>query len=267
MVLEATMLCIDNSDFSRNSDYPTTRLEAQKDAMNLLAGAKSQDNPENSIGLMSLAQNSKILVTPTDDLGKILNTLHVISTGGITNISVGLQKAHLTLKHRLNRNQQMRIVMFIASPIQTNIDELKIIGKRLKKNNVAVDIISLGDYTTNDEKLEVFIHSVNKSNNSKLIKVPRESNIATTILDDSRFTNTRSAFAASAVSSSLNYQESGDEDSELALALRISLEEERKRQEQQAIDELKDTDSPPSEEDEDNLLQHALLLSQDDEKK
>ena len=32
MVLESVIVCIDNSEFSRNGDYFPTRLEAQKDA-------------------------------------------------------------------------------------------------------------------------------------------------------------------------------------------------------------------------------------------
>ena len=42
MVLEATYLCIDNSDFMRNGDFAPSRMEAQQDAVNLLAGAKTQ---------------------------------------------------------------------------------------------------------------------------------------------------------------------------------------------------------------------------------
>ena len=42
MVLEATYLCVDNSDFMRNGDFAPSRMEAQQDAVNLLAGAKTQ---------------------------------------------------------------------------------------------------------------------------------------------------------------------------------------------------------------------------------
>ena len=42
MVLEATYLCVDNSDYMRNGDFAPSRMEAQQDAVNLLAGAKTQ---------------------------------------------------------------------------------------------------------------------------------------------------------------------------------------------------------------------------------
>ena len=45
MVLEATYLCVDNSDYMRNGDFAPSRMEAQQDAVNLLAGAKTQVLP------------------------------------------------------------------------------------------------------------------------------------------------------------------------------------------------------------------------------
>ena len=55
MVLEATVVCVDNSDFMINGDYKPTRLQAQAEAVNLLAGAKTGSNPENTVGVLSLA--------------------------------------------------------------------------------------------------------------------------------------------------------------------------------------------------------------------
>ena len=56
------------------------------------------------------------------------------------------------------------------------------IAKKLKKNNVAVDIVSFGNEETNDEKLEAFIEAVNSGDNSHLVSVP-----AGTVLADSLF--------------------------------------------------------------------------------
>ena len=39
----------------RNGDYTPTRLEAQKDCVNILFGAKTQANPENTVGLLTMA--------------------------------------------------------------------------------------------------------------------------------------------------------------------------------------------------------------------
>ena len=39
----------------RNGDFPTTRLTAQNDAVNIIFGAKVEQNPENTIGVMTMA--------------------------------------------------------------------------------------------------------------------------------------------------------------------------------------------------------------------
>lgn len=36
------MICIDNSEWMRNGDYSPTRFDAQKDAVSLICGAKTQ---------------------------------------------------------------------------------------------------------------------------------------------------------------------------------------------------------------------------------
>lgn len=73
------MICIDNSEFTRNGDYTPNRFQAQTDAINLLAGAKTEANPENTVGILTMAgKTPRVLVTPTTDLGKILISMQVI---------------------------------------------------------------------------------------------------------------------------------------------------------------------------------------------
>ena len=272
MVLEATILCIDNSDFCRNSDFTPNRLEAQKDSLNILACGKMQQNPENTIGLLSLAGKvPRVLVTPTDDIGLLLNHVHNTSTQGIINLPIGLQVAYLALKHRSNKHQRMRIVVFVGSPITTDTDQLKQVGKKLRKSNVACDIIDFSG-NENHEKLNVFIDAVNKNNNSTLLTVPKGSNISNVILNSPIMAGDNvptSEFAAAASAAQMRHMgdAAGGEDPELEMALRISLEEERSRQEaalsameeggsnQQPIDQI-DT------EEDDDLLNRALELSQ-----
>ena len=53
--------------------------------------------------------------------------------------------AHLALKHRQNKHQRMRIVLFVGSPVHTDKNKLAAVGKKLRKCNVAVDIVSFGE--------------------------------------------------------------------------------------------------------------------------
>lgn len=284
MVLEATILCIDNSEYVRNSDFLPTRLQAEADAMNLLAGAKTQSNPENSVGVLSLGGKvPKVLVTPTQDLGAVLNSVHAVQMEGTVNIATGVQVAHLALKHRQNKHQRMRIVLFVGSPIPSDQDNLVAVGKKLRKCNVAVDVVSFGDVEENAEKLEAFIGSVNKNNNSNLVTVPHGAVLADVLLSTPIFLDADSAgaggsgFAAAAAAAQsaaaqgniegADMDMMGTDDPALLLALRVSLEEERARQEAQAQAETT-TDAPAVESvqedtsmDEEALLQQAIALS------
>ena len=145
MVLEATYLCVDNSDYMRNGDFAPSRMEAQQDAVNLLAGAKTQSNPENSVGVLSMAgRGVEVHVALTSDVGKILSLSHGIKIGEKANLMGSIQVAQLALKHRQNKNQRQRIIVFVGSPIENEEKDLVKLGKKLKKNSVAMDIINFG---------------------------------------------------------------------------------------------------------------------------
>ena len=74
MPLESTMVCLDNSEFMRNGDFTPTRYEAQHDAANLVCGSKTQQNPESTVGVLTMAGGTgagvQVLTSPTDDMGK-----------------------------------------------------------------------------------------------------------------------------------------------------------------------------------------------------
>jgi hypothetical protein len=60
--------------------------------VNLLAGAKTQANPESCVGVLSLAGKvPKMLVTPTPDLGKVLNSMHDVPLDSMTHVTTGVQ--------------------------------------------------------------------------------------------------------------------------------------------------------------------------------
>jgi len=110
---------MDNSEHTRSGDYVPTRFSAQTDAVNLLAGAKTQAHPENTVGVLTMAgKTPQVLVTPSQDLGRVLNCMTEIDVQGQSNFSAAVQIAQLALKHRQNKNQRQRVVIFVASPIK-----------------------------------------------------------------------------------------------------------------------------------------------------
>ncbi len=54
MGLEATMILVDNSEYSRNGDFFPSRWEAQKDSVSMVSQAKLQANIESGVGLMTM---------------------------------------------------------------------------------------------------------------------------------------------------------------------------------------------------------------------
>ncbi|CAA7391395.1 unnamed protein product [Spirodela intermedia] len=243
MVLESTMICIDNSEWMRNGDYSPSRFQAQTDAVNLICGAKTQSNPENTVGIMTMAgKGVRVLVTPTSDLGKILGCMHGLEVGGEMNLTAGIQVAQLALKHRQNKKQQQRIIVFAGSPIKYEKKTLEAIGRKLKKNSVALDIIDFGEEEDGKpEKLEALLSAVNNNSSSHIVHVPPGPNALSDVLISTPiFTGDGdggSGFAAAAAAaaaggmSGFDFGVDPNLDPELALALRLSMEEERARQE------------------------------------
>jgi len=290
MSQEATMICLDNSDYMRNGDFTPTRMEAQHDAVQIIAEAKTQQNPESTIGAMLGAGSSPtVLVTLTPDIGKFLTSLHGIRIGGELDFVSTIQVAQLALKHRQNKNQQQRIIIFVGSPVKSNTDELVRLAKKLKKNNVAVDIINFGE-AENTEKLEAFINAVKTKDNSHILTVPPGPHILSDLLLSSPIINGGSSDMGATGSNGTSAPAHGEYggidpsiDPELALAMKYSLEEERARQEKkdssttsapsEPTKQETSSTNPPSQpqqtsstsamdvEDEDEELKQALALS------
>ncbi|KAL3031732.1 hypothetical protein AAZX31_02G044700 [Glycine max] len=243
MVLEATMICIDNSEWMRNGDYSPSRFQAQTDAVNLICGAKTQSNPENTVGVLTMAgKGVRVLVTPTSDLGKILACMHGLEIGGEMNLAAGIQVAQLALKHRQNKKQQQRIIVFAGGPVKHEKKMLEMIGRKLKKNSVALDIVNFGEEDEGKtEKLEALLSAVNNNDTSHIVHVPSGPNALSDVListpiftGDGEGGSGFAAAAAAAAAGGVSGFEFGVDpnlDPELALALRVSMEEERARQE------------------------------------
>ena len=105
-------------------------------------------------------------------MGNILNSLHNASVGGQLNFVEGVQVAQLALKHRRNKNGAQRIVLFVGSPVEAEQKALVKVGKLLKKNNIAVDVVVLGDRDGNADKLRAFVDAANANDNSNLVAIP-----------------------------------------------------------------------------------------------
>eukprot|EP00730_Choanoeca_flexa_P000333 TRINITY_DN10152_c0_g1_i1.p1 TRINITY_DN10152_c0_g1~~TRINITY_DN10152_c0_g1_i1.p1 ORF type:complete len:396 (+),score=105.54 TRINITY_DN10152_c0_g1_i1:66-1253(+) len=247
---EATIVCVDNSEYMRNGDFNPTRLDAQKDSCNLICGTKLRSSPENSIGLMTMAKR-QVIATLTTDLGKILKGMHSIKAEGSIDFLSALAVAQLVLKHRESKTHRQRIVVFVGSPIDAEEAQLVKLGKKLKKSNISVDVISFGEEDANQSKLEAFIHAVNKEESSHLVAVPSGSGVLSDSLLSSPILEGAGGAPGGGPSAGGNdFSEYGgidpSADPELAMALRISLEEERQRQQREGGGGMDTGDDKPA---------------------
>ncbi|OWA53626.1 26S proteasome non-ATPase regulatory subunit 4 [Hypsibius exemplaris] len=232
MVLESTIVCVDNSEYMRNGDYNPTRLLAQADAVSLICSAKTRSNPENNVGLVTF-NNGRVIVTLTSEVPKLLANLHQIQPLGMINFETGIRVAHLALKHRQGRNHKMRIIAFVGSPVAEDEKELIRIAKRLKKEKVNVDLIIFGQEQGNSEKMKVFIDTLNgkEGTSSHLVTINPGPQLVEALLSSPVIQGEDGAGGVGGQQGGFDFGLDPNDDPELALALRVSMEEQRARQE------------------------------------
>lgn len=93
--------------------------------------------------------------------------------GGSADLQTAINVAQLALKHRQNKNLRQRIIVFLGSPAagSPGLDEKNIqkLAKKLKKNNIAIDIICFGDGIEEDSEtslLKALVDGANSGDNS-----------------------------------------------------------------------------------------------------
>nr|BAN42073.1 26S proteasome regulatory subunit RPN10, putative [Entamoeba invadens] len=154
---ECVVCVIDTSGYMNNGDYNPSRMEAQIEAVQSITTVKLQKNPENYVGSIAAGSESKrILVTPTNDFGKILSGLHLAKVGGLSDFKQALLVAKLALANRVEKIYTQRIILFVGSPINMKEEETAEIINALKKNGIALDIVSFGEVVDNAKVLETF---------------------------------------------------------------------------------------------------------------
>ncbi|ESL07149.1 proteasome regulatory non-ATPase subunit [Trypanosoma rangeli SC58] len=229
---EACFLCLDSTEFMRNGDQFPTRFLGVQEAASLLANAKIQMNAENTVGFLTLGGNAcTVFETLTLDVERVMCSLANISIRGKQcHFSQGLQIALLALSHRTNPRAEKRIVAFIGTPLSETDEELDKLARKLRKDDVAVDIVGVC-VEANVSRLTAFVDKLNKNGNSRFLNIPVGANLTDALMSSPILlgadgvggaTNSHDAFQGFGVDPS--------NDPDLAMAIRMSLEEEQQRQ-------------------------------------
>ncbi|PRQ22633.1 putative 26S proteasome regulatory complex, non-ATPase subcomplex, subunit s5a [Rosa chinensis] len=242
---QATMICVDNSEWMRNGDYSPSRFQAQADAINLICGAKTQvkdsifftkpcQSGKHSWGVDNGGKGVRVLATPTSDLGRILACMHGIGND----------------------------------------------REEIEEEQCALDIVDFGEEDDGKpEKLEALLSAVNNNDSSHLVHVPPGPDALSDVListpvftgdgeGGSGFAVAAAAATAAAIGGSSGYDFDVDPniDPELALALRVSMEEERARQEaaaKRSADEAssRQGEEPPSKSEDVTMTESGSAMS------
>jgi len=236
------MIIVDNSEPSRNGDYTSTRWQAQVDAVSIIHSTKMRAHPQSAVGLMSMGGNGpEVLSTFTSDFGNILSGLHRTKIHGTPHLSSSIQVAGLALKHRSEKSQRQRIIVFSCAPIMEDEKSLVKLARKMKKNNVSIDVIAFGDLDSDTtKKLEAFVENVKGSDGSHLAVIPPSANLLSDELQLTPILGGDGTGAGAGVAEDGGdasvFQDTAENDPELAFALRLSLEEEKNRQEKEKRD-------------------------------
>ncbi|CAG2122920.1 unnamed protein product, partial [Medioppia subpectinata] len=148
---------------------------------------------------------------------------------GEINLMTGIRVAHLALKHRQGKNHKMRIVVFVGSPVDSDEKELIKLAKRLKKEKVNVDVVNFGEEQLNTDKLTAFIKAL-EGTASHLVTVPPGPHLSDALISSPVIQGEDGTGAVGIGGSGFEFGIDPNEDPELALALRVSMEEQRQRQ-------------------------------------
>ena len=86
---EATIVILDNSEYSINGDYEPTRWMSQIDAAGLLIQTKLEQSHQNAMGIaLSAGKHAQIICTPSNDITKVTSYLYGIKLHGNQKLSV-----------------------------------------------------------------------------------------------------------------------------------------------------------------------------------
>lgn len=154
-----------------------------------------------------------------------------------------LTVTQLALKHRQNKSQRQRIIVFTCSRIPEDEKTLVKLAKKMKKTNVSIDFVAFGDLDDDTtKKLTVFNENVKSGDGSHLAVIHPGPGLLSDQLVTSPIINGDGSAGTGGVGGGADGGDGGgfefgfdpSGDPELALALRMSMEEEKARVDKQA---------------------------------
>ena len=92
-----------------------------------------------------LVNRVEMRLTQTNDGDELSNAINNIQINGDADLLTSIKIAQLSLKHRKNKSQRQRIVVFVGHPMTGTEEDYEDVGLRLKKNTVSIDVINFAN--------------------------------------------------------------------------------------------------------------------------
>ena len=84
----------------------------------------------------------------------------------------------MALKHRQNKSQKQRIIIFNCSPVEEDEKNLVKLAKKMKKTNISIDIVAFGELSDDTlKKLRAFNENSQSAEGSHLAEVQPSGNL------------------------------------------------------------------------------------------
>ncbi|KAF7683813.1 26S proteasome non-ATPase regulatory subunit 4 [Astathelohania contejeani] len=212
-MVEATVIVLDNSRYMQNQDYLPNRYTLQMESIKSIIFSKFDENNENVLGIVPTAQPAPNYITPTREKNHINLFISKLELNQNSPLDKILYLAIQSLSHRSQPNK--RLIIFLGSPIgndeNTDIILSKIIDQIITITNrgVIVNMILFAEAMVYYEWLQTEIDNPNF-------------NIVAINPDDNFYG------IVSGIVGGITGEEDFEDDPELMMALKLSLEESQK---------------------------------------
>ncbi|XBW37029.1 hypothetical protein QEN19_002609 [Hanseniaspora menglaensis] len=223
-------IIIDNSEYSRNGDFQPNRYQQEIDCSDYFVRNLKNNSGNAHTAIIAGAGDNPYVVLADAETSAIYHEKLFIK--GKFNILTSIEISLLTSPEE--------IILFHCSPITDSLkqdpeykNKLTKLLKKLKKNNISLEIINFGEIDTNTDFWESIIQETG-ANGSDLIKLMNFMSEGGNLLWEQISDYKQRLIFNGNETGNNEFMEYGgidpSMDPELAMALRMSLEEEQQRQ-------------------------------------
>lgn len=166
----AIVMIMDNSYFSIDGDFPPTRIEAQRSAVNSLANYIFSVNSNSKVAIYtSGTKEFGIRLSFVSSAAKILPAISQITCGGTIKLETCIKQALISF-HFIENRCSKSVLCFVGGPNDITENNIPILSQACKKENADLHILAFGNSVPNVPSLERLVHST--SPKSIFINVP-----------------------------------------------------------------------------------------------